>query len=72
MSQSEPVEVPYIERVRLEPGDTLVLSYPAEVRISAETAFALREKLRAMFDFEVPIVILDKGGRFQVITSKEA
>jgi hypothetical protein len=72
MSQPEPVEVPYIERVRLEPGDILVLTYPAGVRITAEIAVALKEKLRVMFDFEVPIVILDKGGRFQVITSKEA
>jgi hypothetical protein len=66
---TEPVEVPTIERLRLEPGDILVLTY--QQRITAETAVRIEEQLKDRFGAEIPVCVIDSGGRLQVVNKAE-
>jgi len=62
-------EVPNIERLHLEPGDILVLTYPQ--KITAETADRIAAQLKDRFGAEVPVCVIDSGGRLQVVNKAE-
>jgi hypothetical protein len=61
--------LPFIERLHLEPGDILVLSYPT--RLTAETAYRIQEQVRTRLGAIVPVVVLDSGGRLQIVNKSE-
>jgi hypothetical protein len=66
-------EVPYVERLHLEPGDVLIYSHPG--RLSRQDAESISTHLKArlwdLFGVDVPLLIFDQGGRLQVLDKAE-
>jgi len=58
-----------IQRLYLKPGDVLIYTYPGKLR--SDTADIIRERLREIFEADIPIVILDHGARLQVVNKNE-
>jgi len=64
---SELPEITEIQRLRLNPGDTLVITFPGH--LTPAVAEMIRERLRQKFPESVTILILDQGARLAVLES---
>lgn len=58
-------EIPEVERLHLEPGDHLVLTFP--YRLDMAEAAHILERLRSSLP-GVPVMILDDGAKFSVVS----
>jgi hypothetical protein len=65
-------DIPNVERLRLEPGDIAVLSYPQ--KLTPETVDQMVERMAAFREkhgVDIPLLVLDSGGRLQIINKAE-
>jgi malonyl CoA-acyl carrier protein transacylase len=69
MEDSTEIDVREIQRLRLEPGDVLI--YRTSVKLTVEQVDHIKEQLRAIFDSDIPIVVLSHDARLQVVNKNE-
>lgn len=62
-------EITELRRLRLEPGDSLVLTVDA-VRLDMATAEALKDRTRAALgvDESVPVMVMEAGTKLEVVS----
>jgi hypothetical protein len=70
MTDTEEIVVVDIQRLHLEPGDVLIYTYPGG-KLTAETIDRISHQLRQAFDADIPIVVLDRGAKLQVVNKNE-
>jgi hypothetical protein len=64
--KTETVTLADVERLHVGPGDVLVYKFPG--RLTRQQADDIKAKIRAFFDADVPVMVMDQGAKFQVIS----
>jgi hypothetical protein len=70
MTDTQDVVAADIQRLHLQPGDVLIYTYPGG-KLTAETIDRIAHQLRQAFDAHIPVVVLDRGAKLQVVNKNE-